>query len=311
MAATSRPALIVLALGLALLLVFPALADRYYLQLVTKIMVIAIFAISLDLLVGSAGLISLGHAAFFGLAGYVLALAQRDLDLVALWTTLPLALAVTAAAAAVIGWLSVRTSGVYFIMITLAFAQMAYYAVFSLKLMGGGDGLNLARRSTLGLGIDLKSDLAFYYVALAVFAATLLFLHRLINAELGRALQGVRDNETRMEALGFPAYRIKLAAFVLAGAIAGLGGALLANLNGLVSPSLLHWTQSGALMIMVIVGGAGRFLGGALGAAALLLIEELLRDVTIHWQLGVGAILLAIVLFAPDGLAGLRRRLQP
>lgn len=214
----------------------------------------------------------------------------------------------TASEALLVGWVSLRTAGVYFIMITLAFAQMAYYAVISLRLLGGDDGLNLPRRSTLGFGIDAKSDTIFYYVALAALAIVLGLFLRLINGPLGRALQGIRDNEARMEAIGFPTVRIKLAGFVIAGAAAGLGGALLANLNGLVSPSLMHWTQSGSLMITVILGGAGHPLGGLIGACVLVVLEEILREYTIHWQLGVGAVLLAIVLFAEHSLANLMRR---
>ncbi|MBM3598395.1 MAG: branched-chain amino acid ABC transporter permease [Alphaproteobacteria bacterium] len=303
--------------GAILLLVLPlgllAVDQPFYIVLASRILVFALIASSLNLLIGYGGMISFGHAAFVGIGAYTVA-GLMQAGIVSAWLAWPIAMLAGAVLALGIGWISLRTSGVYFIMITLAFAQMAYYAIISLKLLGGDDGLSLGGRSALLPGIDLKADLSFYYVALACFAASLAFLHRLINAELGRALQGVRDNETRMEALGFPTYRIKLAAFIIAGALAGLGGALLANLTGLVSPSLLHWTQSGALMIMVILGGAGRLLGGAIGAAVLLIIEEVLRDYTIHWQLGVGVVLLAIVLFAPSGLAGglagLRQRRQ-
>jgi branched-chain amino acid transport system permease protein len=299
--------------GLGLLVLLPlalSWADQpFYIVLATRILVFALIATSLNLLIGYGGMVSFGHAAFVGAGAYALA-ALMKADLLSAWLAWPTAALAGAALALLVGWVSLRTAGVYFIMITLAFAQMAYYVVISLKLLGGDDGLNLPRRSTLGLGLDLKSDLTFYYVVLVVCAATLGGFRRLINGRLGRALQGVRDNEARMEAIGFPTFRIKLACFVIAGAAAGLGGALIANLNGLVSPSLMHWTQSGALMIMVILGGAGHLLGGAIGAVVLLVIEEVLRDYTIHWQLGVGATLLAIVLFAPDGLAGLKRRLM-
>jgi branched-chain amino acid transport system permease protein len=223
--------------------------------------------------------------------------------IVSAWLLWPSAALAAAVLALLIGAVSLRTRGVYFIMITLAFAQMAYYLVLSLRVLGSDDGLTLDARPSLGM-LDLGSDVAFYYVALAVVLATLAATRALLNAPLGRALQGIRDNETRMEALGFATYRLKLLVFVIAGAVAGLGGALLASFNGLVGPSLLHWTQSGILMIMVIVGGSGRLLGGALGAVVLLLVEEAIAEHTIHWPLVVGVVLLAVVLFAPAGLIG-------
>jgi branched-chain amino acid transport system permease protein len=195
-------------------------------------------------------------------------------------------------------------------MMTLAFAQMAYYLVLSLSVLGSDDGLTLPRRPSLGI-LDLGGDATFYGVALAILFAALLAMRALLNAPIGRALQGIRDNETRMEALGFATYRLKLLAFVIAGAAAGLGGGLLASLNGLVGPNLFNWSESGLLMIMVILGGAGRLLGGAVGAAILLGAEELIAEHTIHWPLGIGVLLLIVVLFAPQGLAGLVRRVRP
>jgi branched-chain amino acid transport system permease protein len=178
----------------------------------------------------------------------------------------------------------------------------------SLRTYGGDDGLALESRSQIGFGLDLKPDVTFYYVVLSVVAIAFYGIARLINARFGRVLQGIRENETRMEAVGYPVYRYKLIAFVIAGAIAGLGGALLANQNGLASPSMLHWSQSGMLLIMVILGGVGFLYGGVIGAAVLLLIEEILSGYTMHWQLGVGLVLLAVVLFAPNGLAARLRR---
>jgi branched-chain amino acid transport system permease protein len=216
--------------------------------------------------------------------------------------------AAAALCALAIGAMSLRTRGVYFIMITLAFAQMLYYLFISLKAYGGDDGLSLPRRSTLGLGVDLKSDVAFYYVVLALLALALAAMHRIVNARFGRALQGIRENEVRMEAMGFPVYRCKLIGFTLAGAVAGLAGALLANQNGYVSPNLMHWTQSGTLLVMVILGGVGYVYGGVLGALVLLVLEEVLSGYTVHWQLALGVLLLAVVLRAPNGLASLLRK---
>jgi branched-chain amino acid transport system permease protein len=204
----------------------------------------------------------------------------------------------------VIGAISLRTRGVYFIMITLAFAQMMYYVFISLKEYGGEDGLNLPTRSVVGLGLNLKDDTTFYYVVLVLFAATLFALHRLVNSRFGRVIAGIRENETRMEAIGFPTYKYKLACFVIAGAACGLAGALISNQANFVSPKLIEWTQSGSLMIMVILGGIGQLYGGAVGAAVLLILEEVLSAYTIYWQLPVGIALLAVVLFAPRGIAG-------
>jgi branched-chain amino acid transport system permease protein len=186
-------------------------------------------------------------------------------------------------------------------MITLAFAQMLYYFMVSLKAYGGDDGLSLTSRST-GWGWDISSDTGFYYLVLAVFVVVFLGLQRLLNSRLGHALQAIRDNETRMSALGFSVFRIKWVAFVLAGAIGGLSGALLANQNGFVSPSLMQWSQSGMLMIMVILGGVGRLYGGLVGAVVFLLLEEILVAHTIHWTLALGALLLAVVLLVPNGV---------
>ncbi len=294
--------------GLALLpAIALALDQPFYLVLATRILIFALIATSLNLLIGFGGMVSFGHAAFVGAGAYAAAvLARAGVELA--WTAWAAAAAAGGALALVIGALSLRSRGVYFIMITLAFAQMAYYLVLSLKTLGSDDGLTLPRRTTLGFGLQLKDDATLYYAVLLLSAGALLLLRRLLNARLGRALQGIRDNEIRMEAIGFPVYRLKLLAFVIAGAAGGLGGGLLATLNGLVSPTLFHWTQSGLLMVMVILGGAGHLLGGVFGAALILLTEEIFAEWTIHWPLGVGIVLLAVVLFAPAGLAGLLRR---
>jgi branched-chain amino acid transport system permease protein len=232
--------------------------------------------------------------------------------IVSAWLAWPLAMLLSAGFALVIGSISLRTQGVYFIMITLAFAQMLFYLVTSLKVYGGDDGLSLTGRSTLGFGLDLANDRTLYYVTLSLVALTILTVARLLNARFGHVLQAIRENEVRMTAIGFPVFRYKLVAFTLAGALAGLAGALLANLGGFVSPALMQWSQSGMLMIMVILGGVGYLYGGVIGAVFFLLLEELLTHFTIHWQLGLGAVLLMVVLMAPNGLASLiqaRRRI--
>jgi branched-chain amino acid transport system permease protein len=297
---------------LAALVAFPfamqAIDEPFYIVLASRILVFALVATSLNLLVGFAGLVSFGHAAFLGAGAYVVAILMQH-GVTSAWIAWPAAVAVAALAALAIGAVSLRTRGVYFIMITLAFAQMVYFVFVSLKAYGGDDGLPLPARSMVVPGVDLKSDTAFYCVVLGIVALGFYPFARLVNSRFGRVLQGIRENETRMEAVGYPVYRYKLIAFVLAGATAGLGGALLANQNELASPGMLNWPQSGMLLTMVILGGVGYLWGGVLGAVVLLLLEEVLATYTIHWQLGVGLVLLAVVMFAPNGLATLARAL--
>jgi branched-chain amino acid transport system permease protein len=258
-------------------------------------------------------MVSFGHAAFFGAGAYIVGILAVE-GVTSLWIAWPAAIAVAALAALVIGAISLRTRGVYFIMITLAFAQMMYYVFVSMKAYGGDDGLSLPARSTPGFGISLSNDFVWYYLVLALLIAVLYLLHRLLHARFGRVIEAIRENETRATAIGYPAYRYKLLCFVISGAIAGLAGALIANQTSYVGPALLHWVQSGTLMIMVILGGVGRFWGGPVGAVVLLALEEgfsgspLLGDYALHWQLPVGIILLAVVLLAPQGIAGLVKR---
>lgn len=301
-----------LALGLLLaLLALPELARLwgldFYVGVASRILIFALAATSLNLILGFGGMVSFGHAAFVGAGAYTVGILMQH-GVTSAWLALVLALLAAAALAWLIGAISLRTRGVYFIMITLAFAQMLYYLMMSLKVYGGDDGLSLARRFDPGLGLDLGQDAQFYYLVLALAVGVFLLVQRLLNSRFGHALQAIRDNETRMAAIGFPVYRFKLAAFVLAGAFAGLAGALLANQGGFVSPSMMHWGESGMLMVMVILGGVGHLYGGLVGAVVFLLLEELLSSYTIHWQLGLGAVLLGVVLLAPNGVLSLRLR---
>ncbi len=303
MTAASLRTLALLAAAVLLPTVLSAAGVEYYIAFAARVLIFALAASSLNFVVGYGGMVAFGHAAFFGLGAYTVAvLAQAGLT--AAWIAWPLAVAVAAAAALVVGAISLRTHGVYFIMITLAFAQMLYYLVIAVDTWGGDDGLPLAERSTLA-PFDIGSDSGIYYVALTLLAAALYALGRVAASRYGRVLAGLRQNETRMEALGYPVLSLKLACFVLGGAVAGLAGALFVNLNGLATPGLLYWTQSGMLLVMAILGGIGRRYGGLLGAAALLGLEEALAGVTEHPQLFVGLALIAVVLFAPRGLAGL------
>ncbi|MFC3106808.1 branched-chain amino acid ABC transporter permease [Undibacterium arcticum] len=291
---------------LGLLATFPlganALGQEFYISLASRLMIFALAATSLNLILGFGGMVSLGHAAYFGAGAYTVGILMQY-GVVSAWVSWPVALLVGALLALFIGAISLRTKGVYFIMITLAFAQMMYYVFVSLKAYGGDDGMSLAGRSKIG--VDLASDTTFYYVVLTVFAMALFLVYRLINSRFGRVVQAVRENETRMEAIGYPVFRYKLVCFVIAGALASLAGALLANQNMMVSPNLVHWTQSGSLMVMVILGGVGYFSGGIIGAVVMLMLEEILSGYTVHWQLILGLILLAVVLLLPNGLASL------
>jgi branched-chain amino acid transport system permease protein len=256
---------------------------------------------------GYGGMVSFGHAAFVGLGAYVTGILISEGVAAAGWHLLA-TVAVTALAAWVIGAISLRTRGVYFIMITLAFAQMLFYLANSVKGYGGDEGLTLKLRSELGFGLDLKQPTTFYYVALAVLAATLVALARFVPSRLGRAVVAIRDDDQRAEALGFATFRLRLVVFVAAGMLGGVAGFLSVNQQGYVSPNLLHWTQSGTLMVMVILGGVATLWGGVLGAAALLLLQEGLSNATPHWEFWTGWVLLAVVLFARNGLAGLATR---
>ena len=288
---------------LALPTVLTAFGQEFYIGFASRVLIFALAATSLNLVLGFGGMFSLGHAAFFGAGAYAAAICLSSGITDAL-LAFPLAMAAAGLLALLIGALSLRTRGVYFIMITLAFAQMAYYLFISARSWGGDDGLPLVGRMTLG-GFSLASDSALFYTALACLALVIAFLGRLAEARFGRVIQAIRENETRMEALGYPVFRYRLICFALGGALAGLAGALLANLTGLASPNLLQWMQSGTLLVMVIIGGVGYLYGGVVGAVVLLSLEEGLSGLTLHWPIGLGLLLLAIVLFAPRGVAAL------
>ena len=283
----------------------------------TTIVISGIAAASLNLALGSAGLISFGHAAFFGLGAYTVGILNAQfaageplLGLIPgtnqLLLTLPAAMLVSGVAAAAIGALSLRTAGVQFIMITLAFAQMLFFLFVSLKAYGGDDGLSIRRRNVL-LGLDLRDDVSFYFVCLALAAAVYLALALVARSDFGFVLGGIRQNERRIAAVGLASVPYKLAAFVLSGMGTGLAGALTANELRFVSPDLMHWTKSGELMIMVIFGGVGTLAGPWIGAAAYVALETGLTSLTDHWQLVLGPALILVVLFTHGGLLGLRR----
>lgn len=302
-------------LAFALLAAWPFFGGKFGVDLVTKIMVLAIFALSLELLVGATGLVCFGQAAFFGLAGYAVVLMTPEGSTPALWWTLPAAMGVAGLYALFMGSLSLRTKGVYFIMVTLAFAQMAYYVVHDTPLGGGSDGIYLYTKPVAAIGgtvlLDLDKPGPFYGFVLASLVATYVFLAVLLRSRFGRALAGIKANEQRMRAAGFSTYPYKLAAFVVSGAIAGLAGYLFAVKDGVVNPELLSWHQSGAVLIMIILGGLGRLRGAVLGAFAFALLQEFFKSEAVfgefakHWLLGLGLTIIASVALMPRGLAGL------
>ncbi len=307
---------VVLGLGLFALAAFPFLASDFYIQMLSRMMILAIFAMSLDLLQGVTGLVSLGHAAYFGLAGYALAFVTPEGEAVSLLWTLPLAVAASALAALVIGFFVVRTHGIYFIMVTMAFAQMVFYLFFDNKILGGSDGIYINFKPNAHV-FDLENKTVFFYFTLAVLVATYLFLRRLLWSPFGRALAGIRVNEHRMRALGFGSFGYKLAAFTLAGALAGLAGYLWGAQTGFVNPELMGFHMSAHAIMMVILGGMGNFAGAIIGAFAFEWLLHLFKDLPTvggfelgkHWQLWMGLFIVVVVVFAPRGLLGLMSRL--
>ncbi len=295
------------------LLALPAVLTPYTQDLVLKIAIYAVFALSLELLVGVTGLVSLGHAAFLGIGAYVTVLAAGDSG-GSIATVLPLAVLAASGYALFVGALSLRTKGVYFIMVTLAFAQMAYFVFHDTKLAGGSDGIFLYAKPSLGaLNLDDKRQM--YYAVVVTLTATYALLALLMRSRFGHALAGIRVNEQRMRAAGFATYGYKLAAFVIAGALAGLAGFLLAVKDGAVNPELLSWHESGAVLLMLILGGIGSLRGAVIGAIAFTLLKELfqlealLGPLASHWQLTLGLTIIAFVALLPKGLIGLRARL--
>ncbi|HRL66604.1 MAG TPA: branched-chain amino acid ABC transporter permease [Ottowia sp.] len=315
----------VLLLGFVALAAFPFVGSEFYQQMVARMMILAIFAMSLDLLQGVTGLVSLGHAAYFGLGGYALALLSSDNGPVSLWWTLPAAVLVAGLFALVIGFFVVRTRGIYFIMVTMAFAQMLFFLVFDNKelnvfglfplKLGGSDGVYINFKPDAGL-FDLENKRVFYYFVLACLVLTYVFLRRVLWSPFGRALAGIRVNEHRMRAVGFDSFGYKLTAFTLAGALAGLAGYLWGAQTGFVNPELMGFHMSAHAIMMVILGGMGNFAGAIVGAFAFEFMLELFKDLPAigdfntgkHWQLWMGLFIVAVIVFAPRGLLGLLAR---
>jgi len=302
----------ILGLGFIALATFPLMpltgAD-FYLGMLSQMMILAIFAMSLDLLQGVTGLVSLGHAAYFGLAGYALAFLTPQDAPIALWWSLPLAAAGAGLAALVIGFFVVRTHGIYFIMVTMAFAQMVFFLFFDNKGLGGSDGIYVTfRPDATALGLDLDNKTTFYYFTLAVLVLVYAFLRRLLLSPFGRVLAGIRVNEHRMRAVGYGTFGYKLTAFTLAGTLAGVAGYLWAAQTGFVNPELMGFHMSAHAIMMVILGGMGNFAGAIVGAFAFEYVMHFFKDLTKHWQLLMGGFIVLVVIVAPRGLLGLVER---
>lgn len=296
-----------LRLGVLLVLVVlpQLLTSQYHQSVLVRVLIFAILAMSLDLLLGYTGLASMGHAAFFGLGAYTAGIISLRLSS-ELAITLPASVLVAGVGALVVGFLSIRTAGVYFLMLTLAFAQVVYALAFKLtSVTRGSDGLSgIPRPSIALLGIHFDDFASLYYLVLVIFVASYLLLERLVHSPFGHALIGIKENESRMRAIGYNTFAHKLVSFVVGGLFAGVAGALYAYFNGFVAPSDVYWTVSGLALVMVIIGGAGTLIGPVMGAAVVLLLETIVASATERWLLIMGLVFIVMVLFARRGLAG-------
>jgi branched-chain amino acid transport system permease protein len=298
---------VVLVAILALIPLYARLTgDTFVLTLFIRVLILAIGAVSLNLIIGYGGMVSFGHAAYLGIGGYAVGILAKE-GIASGLVQWPVAIAASALFALVVGALSLRTRGVYFIMITLAFAQMIYFVAIGLDRYGGDDGLTIYKRSQFGGVFDLNNKTLFYYLCFALLLASIYLVSRLINSRFGLAIRGARSNDRRMRAIGFPTFRYRLVCFVIAGALCGLAGALLANHTNFISPAMMHWTRSGDLIVMVVLGGLGSLFGPLIGAVTFLLLEEALSRVTQYPDLILGPVLLLVAIYVHGGIAGLLR----
>jgi branched-chain amino acid transport system permease protein len=297
---------IVMALLLVAAIALPFIAPVYYVQFVGKAFIMGMLAMALNLVVGHGGLVSLCHAAFFGLAGYVLAMMTPKYDPASLLVTLPIAVLASSAAALVIGALALRTRGIYFIMVTLAFGEMLFFFFHDTKVAGGSDGAFINTKPELAIAglqlLDLEKPATFYFAVLACLVAVIALLTMIVRSPFGHALAAARDNEKRARSLGFPIFRIRLIAFVVSGAIAGLAGYLAAAQFGFVAPQMLGWHVSATILVMVLIGGLRSVTGPLIGALVLIALEEVLKATTDYWKLAEGLVIIAIVLMLPGGV---------
>ena len=302
------PRTVFTALLLAVLAFVPIYAlltsDTFAMTLFTRVLILALGAVSLNLIMGYGGMVSFGHAAYLGIGGYAVGILAKE-GIASGFVQWPVAIVVSALYALVVGALSLRTRGVYFIMITLAFAQMIYYVAIGLDRYGGDDGLTIYKRSQFGGLLDLQNKAVFYYLCLVLLLASVYLVARIVNSRFGLVIRGARSNDRRMQAIGFPTFRYRLVCFVIAGALCGLAGALLANHTNFISPALMHWTRSGDLIVMVVLGGLGSLFGPLIGTAAFLVLEEGLSRLTEYPALILGPLLLLVAIYVNGGIEGL------
>ena len=295
---------VVLLLILALApFIFEWIDQPFYLDLLSRALILVIAVVSLNLILGFGGMVSLGHAAYIGIGAYCVGIPSYY-DFYNGWLHLALALSVSAAFALLTGAISLRTKGVYFIMITMAFSQMVYFTFLSLDEYGADDGLVIYSRSEFPAFISMDSSTGLYYWIFALLLASLLFVHRLVNSHFGRVIVGSKFNEQRMQALGFNTYRYRLTCYVISAMMCSLAGMLLGNFNGFISPDMIGWARSGELIFMVIIGGVGTIFGPVVGTIAFVVLEETLSAITIYWHLIFGIMLVALVLFGKGGIHG-------
>ncbi|MCP4295851.1 MAG: branched-chain amino acid ABC transporter permease [Proteobacteria bacterium] len=301
----------VMALILGIFAIAPiivTLIDKpFYIDLIIRIMILSIAAISLNLLLGIGNMVSFGHAAYIGLGAYAIGIPAYY-EVYGAFQQLVITVLFSGLFALLTGIICLRTKGLQFIMITLAFSQMIFFAFVSIEEYGGDDGLLIDTRSDFGSLINLDNDITLYYLVFAFLVGTLFIMHRLIHSRFGMVIRGTKSNEARMQALGFNTYRYQLICYVIAGMICGLAGWLLGNFTGFISPEMMSWTRSGELIFMVVLGGAGTLFGPVLGTVAFVILEEILSGITIYWPIMFGLILIFIVLFAKGGLEGLMQK---
>ena len=301
----ATPRGIVIVVVVLLLAFLPPLAEAigepFYIDVFMRIMILSIGAISLNFIMGFGGMVSFGHAAFLGIGAYTVGIAGYY-DVYSGWIQWPIGIAAAALFALVTGAISLRTRGVYFIMITLAFSQMIHFLFVSLEEYGADDGLVIFARSDFDGLIDLENNIVLYYTVFVFLLLSLFVVHRLVHSRFGSIIRGAKSNDPRMHALGFSTFRYKLTGYVIAGVMCGIAGLLLGNFTGFVSPDIMHWTRSGDLIIIVVLGGMGTLWGPLFGAIAFILLEEWLSDLTSYWQLIFGPMLILVVLFARGGI---------
>ena len=291
--------------SLSLLPAYVHLTDQsFYLDLANRLMILAIAAVSLNLILGNGGMISFGHAAYLGIGAYSVGIPTYYLIYEGFFQ-IPLAVITSALFALITGAICLRTRGVYFIMITMAFSQMLFFAIVSIEEYGGDDGLVIDTRSEFFGIFNIENSLSLYYFVFASLIVCLFLTHRISRSRFGMVIEGAKGNERRMQAIGFDTYKYKLTSYVIAGAICGYAGALLGNFTNFISPEMMDWTASGELIFIVVLGGAGTLFGPVAGAAAFVLLEELLSSLTIYWQFIFGSFLIIVVLFVRGGIMGL------